>query len=129
MLSVLGMKPFHLRHPTHALPYSKSSLAVARAALQVAQESQLEEYSHAFSPHQFTQAQLLAVLVLKAHLGKDYRGITTLLAEWSDAREALGLKKVPHFSTLWVAQKRLLKKSPAICSKLKPWLEPASKRN
>lgn len=93
----------------------------------MAQESQLEEYSHLFSPHQFTQAQLLAILVLKAHFGKDYRGITVLLAEWSDAREVLGLKKVPHFTTLWMAQKRLLKKSPAIFSKLAPWLEPAKK--
>ena len=40
----------------------------------------------------------------------DFRGICQMLAEWSDLRDALGLKKIPHYSTLCYARRRLLKK-------------------
>ena len=36
-----------------------------------------------------------------------------MLAEWSDLREVLGLKGVPHFTTLCSAAKRLLRKPRA----------------
>ncbi len=91
---------------------SKSTLTVAREALKVGQES-LPDYRHPKSPHKFTQAQLFACLVVKEFLRLDYRGIWVLLAEWSELRNVLGLKKVPHFTTLWAAGKRLLAKAKA----------------
>ena len=60
----------------------------------------VEPYSHAKSPHKFTQGQLITCLVLRAYLKTTYRGIIEIL-ETSDAlRERMGLKRLPHYSTL-----------------------------
>lgn len=87
---------------------SKSPLSVAREALAAAQKA-LPDYSCAVSRRDYTQHQLFAVLVLRKFFDLDYRGIAALLREWSDLRELLGLKKVPHYSTLCYAEERLLK--------------------
>ena len=91
---------------------SKSTLAVARMALRAARDA-LPEFAHPKSPKKFSQPQLLACLVVKEFLGRDYRGVHTLLGEWSDLREVLGLRKVPHFTTLCAASARLLAKPGA----------------
>lgn len=88
---------------------TKSPVGLARQALCVA-ESALPAHSSKYSRHDFTQHQLFAILVLRQFFKTDYRGIVRLLAEWSDLRKALGLGKVPHYSTLCYAQQRLLKK-------------------
>lgn len=88
---------------------TRSVVAVAREALAVASAA-LPPYSHAFSPRKYTQAQLVAMLAVREFLGLDYRSTEQLLKEWSDLREALGLKKVPHWTTLEKAEKRILKK-------------------
>src|SRR5215213_5746323 len=79
---------------------SKSALRVARAAL--------PPYGSRYSRHDYTQPQLFALLVLKQFLRTDYRGLVALVAEWRDLRHALGLRKVPHYSTLAHAARRLL---------------------
>jgi hypothetical protein len=45
----------------------------------------------------------------------DYRGFTTLLEEFSELREVLGLKKVPHYTTLQKAEQRLKKGNGMRC--------------
>lgn len=87
---------------------TKSPVALAREALAVAQRA-LDPYSSARSRHDFTQAQLFAILVLRQFFGTDYRGVAQLLEDLSDLREALELKKVPHFTTLQKAEQRLQK--------------------
>ena len=57
-------------------------------------------YASRFSRRDYTQPQLFALLVLRQFLRTDYRGIVALAAEWRELREALGLSKVPHYSTL-----------------------------
>jgi hypothetical protein len=94
---------------------SKSALAVAREALAAAKQG-LPAYSSRFSRREYTQHQHFAILVLKQFLRTDYRGIAQLLCEWSDLREALGLKQVPHYSTLCYAEQRLLKGGRSIAS-------------
>jgi len=91
---------------------SKSVLTVAREALAAA-DGAFRAYASLKSPHKFTQPQLAACLVVKEFLRLDYRGVSVLLAEWSDLREVLGLRRVPHFTTLWAAQRRLLAKAGA----------------
>lgn len=86
---------------------TKSAVALAREALGVGQRA-LPKYSHPRSRHDFTQPQLFALLTLKQMLQLDYRGLVTLLAEWAEVRRALGLRKVPHYSTLCYAAHRLL---------------------
>jgi len=88
---------------------TKSPVALAKTALAVAQKA-LPAYSSPFSPKLFTQHQLFAILVLRQFLKTDYRGIVQMLEDFSDLRTALGLKRVPHYSTLCYAEHRLLKK-------------------
>src|SRR5256885_1014732 len=87
---------------------SKSPRMVAMVALAAGKEA-FSDYSHKYSPKKFTQPQLFACLVLKEFEKKDYRGVAQLLAEWSELRHALGLRFVPHFTTLQKASVRLLK--------------------
>lgn len=87
---------------------SKSPKQVALRALEVARES-LPAYSDAHSPKKFTQHQLFAIAALRKFFRVDYRGIVAILADSSDLRRVLGLKRVPHFSTLCYAEQRLFK--------------------
>jgi hypothetical protein len=86
---------------------TKSPLGLAREALALGQAA-LPAYSGRFSRRDYTQPQLFAVLVLKVFLKTDFRGIIAVLADWPSLRRALGLKKLPHYSTLCYAQERLL---------------------
>jgi hypothetical protein len=98
---------------------TKSPRAVAREALRVAQDA-LPAYSSKFSRKDFTQQQLFALLVLKTFLKTDYRGLIQMLIDFRELREDLGLDKVPHYSTLCKALKRLLKKGSLLCSSSRP---------
>jgi hypothetical protein len=86
---------------------SKSPLAILRTALEVAQGA-MPAYSHVNSPKKFTQHQLFACLVLKAAMKLDYRGLQQLLIDCSDLRSVIGLKVVPHWTSLQKAAARLL---------------------
>jgi hypothetical protein len=86
---------------------TKSAVRVAGRAL-AAGEASLRRYSHKFSPKVYTQPQLFACLVLKVFLKTDYRSVTILLEEWSDLTDTLGLGRVPHWTTLQKACRRLL---------------------
>ncbi len=91
---------------------SKSPKSVALAALATARRA-LPAYSHKNSPKKFTQHQLFACLALKNFLKTDYRGIVGHLADHPALAEALELTKIPHFTTVEKAAKRLLKSAPA----------------
>lgn len=91
---------------------SKSPKAVALAALATARRA-LPAYSHKNSPKTFTQHQLFACLALKNFLKTDYRGVVAHLADHPALVEALELTKIPHFTTVEKAAKRLLKSAPA----------------
>ncbi len=86
---------------------SKSPRKVALVALDVGKDA-LPAYCHRFSPKVFTQPQLFACLVLKQFFKTDYRGIMGILADTPSLRDAIGLKKVPHWTTLQKASQRLL---------------------
>ena len=88
---------------------TKSPLALTREALEVAKRS-LPIYSSRYSRKDFTQHQLFAILTLRQFFKTDYRGVVQLLRDFSDLRRTLKLKKLPHYSTLCYAEKRLLKK-------------------
>ena len=94
---------------------TKSPRAVAKEALRLAQES-LPAYSSKFSRKDYTQHQLFALLTLKTFFKTDYRGLAQLLADFPELREDLGLRAVPHYSTLCYAAGRLLKKGSSSSS-------------
>lgn len=86
---------------------TKSAVALAREALAVGERA-LPRYASRFSRHDYTQAQLFALLAVKQCLRTDYRGVVALAAEWAELRRALRLQRVPHYSTLCYAERRLL---------------------
>jgi hypothetical protein len=86
---------------------TKSAVRLTREALAVGRQT-FPTYGSRTSRHDFTRAQLFALLVLRQFLRTDYRGLVTLVAEWQELRKALGLRKVPHYSTLAYAARRLL---------------------
>jgi transposase-like protein DUF772 len=108
-----------MEHPKTTRCMTKSPLALARAALAAAAEA-LPAYSSKYSKHDFTQHQLVALLVLREFLRTDYRGLEALLHDWSDLRQALGLTKVPDHSTLQKAAQRLLEKKGPPPSSMPP---------
>lgn len=71
----------------------------AKLALAMAERSMPARTSR-FSRHDFTQPQLFAALLLRAWLGQTYRGVTRLLHASPGLREAMGLRKTPHWTTL-----------------------------
>lgn len=86
---------------------SKSPKAVLLYAMVVAEKA-FPRYRHKNSPKKFTQQQLFACLVLKAFLRLDYRGVAAHLNDCPDLQAALGLVRVPHFTTIQKAAQRLL---------------------
>lgn len=60
----------------------------------------MSSYSHPKSPHKFTQAQLMACLILRAYLKTTYRGVIEILETSGQLRRRLGLAQLPHYSTL-----------------------------
>lgn len=86
---------------------SKSPRKVLLMAYVTAQE-ELPAYAHRFAPKKYTQPQLFACLVLKAHQKQDYRGIVAFLQDNPELCKAIGLKQVPHYTTLQKACARLL---------------------
>lgn len=60
----------------------------------------MQPYSHIKSPKKFTQAQLMTCLILRAFLKTTYRGIIDVLDASEKLQECLGLKRLPHYSTL-----------------------------
>ena len=88
---------------------TKSPRRVARAALAVAREA-LPAYTCPTSRKDYTQPQLFAILALKTFLKTDYRGVVAVLEDFPALRADLGLTRVPHYSTLCYAARRLLQK-------------------
>ena len=100
---------------------------MARLSLAAGREA-LADYSCPKSPQKFTQPQLLAMLVLKQFFQLDYRGLVAWLSNWAELREALELIRVPHYSTLCYAERRLLKKGALVdfWTPALPWLGDAA---
>ncbi len=100
-----------------AAPMTRSPLALARTAFSVAQQA-LPPYSSKYSRQDFTQHQLVAILVLRQFFRTDLRSMIEWLSDFHELRETLELKKIPHYSTLSYAERRLLKKTPSFFSRL-----------
>jgi hypothetical protein len=70
-----------------------------QVAMEVASAA-LPAYSHKFSPHRFTQHQLVAILMLMRYEDWTFREAEVRLQEHSELRAALGLERTPDHSTL-----------------------------
>lgn len=81
-------------------------LPFARVALKVARQV-LSPYRTRFSKHQFTQPQLLAVLLLMRYEDWTFREAETRLREHQELRATLQLQAVPDYTTLYRFLRRL----------------------
>ena len=86
---------------------TKSALRLASTALAIG-ERVLPRYGRPHAPHYYTQPQLFALLALRSFWDLDYRATVARVAEWRDLQRVLGLRQVPHYSTLCYAEHRLL---------------------
>jgi hypothetical protein len=86
----------------------------AQVALDVAAAT-VPRYRTAFSKHQFTQPQLLAILCLMRYEDWTYREAEVRLAEHSELRRALRLRSVPDYTTLYRFLRRLDEAAIARC--------------
>jgi hypothetical protein len=74
-------------------------LIVATLALRLGQ-CHLSRYGSVRSRKDFTQPQLMACLILRSYLKATYRDFCDQLSASAQLREALGLRRVPDYSTL-----------------------------
>lgn len=89
-------------------PRESKYVRVARIAYGMAKQA-FPLYSHPKSPRRFTQPQLVACLLLMYYLKLSYRDMEEWLLATDKVCRALELKRVPDYSTLAYANKRLLK--------------------
>jgi hypothetical protein len=104
---------------------TKSPLRVAREALTLGEQN-LAPFGHKHSPKKYTQAQLFAILALKQFFRTDYRGIVEIIEDSSDLKRVLKLTRLPHYTTLSHAARRLEQKGGGNISWMAAWLEPGS---
>lgn len=74
-------------------------LSILDFSQQLIEVLQLPLYSKQHSGKTFNNHQLFKLIVLKSYLGKDYRRYTEFL-EISEIPRIIGLKRIPHFTTL-----------------------------
>ncbi|WP_406661848.1 IS5 family transposase [Methanolobus sp. ZRKC3] len=79
---------------------SNKYLKFVDTAQAVSGNSHLQIYSCKYSKRKYTQHQLLVLVLLKEYLNEDYRDIVELIEVMDDVKTRIGLKKVPHFTTL-----------------------------
>jgi hypothetical protein len=77
----------------------------AQVAREVA-EAALSQYRSRFSKHTFTQPTLLAILCLMRYEDWTYREAEVRLREHAELRAALGLERVPDYTTLYRCVRR-----------------------
>jgi Transposase domain (DUF772) len=81
----------------------------------------LADYGSARSRHDFTQRQLMSLLILRAYLKTTYRGLVELLEGHSRLRAELGMQdKLPHYTTLqkFSARSEVLKIADAMIAQI-----------
>lgn len=69
-------------------------------SLAVSGKSHLPIYSCKYSKRKYTQHQLLTLTLLKGYLNMDYRNIVELVELMDKLKLRIGIKQVPHYTTL-----------------------------
>ena len=75
-------------------------ISFVKHAFSIVQSSRISPYSCKYSRRDFTQHQLLTILLFKEYRKEDYRSIIWNLEEMDRIRAVLDLKTIPHFTTL-----------------------------
>ena len=75
-------------------------ISFIKHAFSLVQSSHLTLYSCKYSRRDYTQHQLLAILLFKEYRKEDYRTVASDLEEMDRIRGVLELETIPHFTTL-----------------------------
>ena len=75
-------------------------MSFIKHAFSLIRSSHLPLYSCKYSRRDYTQHQLLTILLFKEYRKEDYRTIIWNLEEMDRIRQEIGLLKIPHFTTL-----------------------------
>jgi hypothetical protein len=75
-------------------------ISFVKHAFSLVRSSHLSLYSSKYSRRDYTQHQLLTILLFKEYRKEDYRTVICNLEEMDRIRGALGLTSIPHFTTL-----------------------------
>jgi hypothetical protein len=75
-------------------------ISFIKHAFSIVQSSRISPYSCKYSRRDYTQHQLLALLLFKEYRKEDYRTVIWNLEEMDRIRAVLGLTTIPHFTTL-----------------------------
>jgi len=112
------------RMSTHAQP--DRILRIVDLAMKLGRRH-LAAYGSYKSRHDFVQAQLMTCLILRTYWKTTYRGVIEQLAVSSEVRKAIGLKKLPHYSTLakFAARPKVLEVMGAMLATLAKSVEAA----
>jgi hypothetical protein len=73
----------------------------------VSGNSHLQIYSCKYSKRKYTQHQLMSLVLLKEYMNTDYRSIVELVELMDKVKLKIGLKQVPHFTTLHKFSRRV----------------------
>jgi hypothetical protein len=97
------VSPYFVMSSNHKETIKKSSgrfISFIKHAFSLVQSSHLSLYSNKYSRRDYTQHQLLTILLFKEYRKEDYRTVIWDLEEMDRIRGALGLTTIPHFTTL-----------------------------
>jgi len=75
-------------------------MSFIKYAFSLVRSSHLTFYSSKYSRRDYTQHQLLTILLFKEYRKEDYRTVICDLEEMDRIRESLGLSSIPHFTTI-----------------------------
>ena len=79
---------------------SSRFISFIKQAFSVVQSSRITQYSCKYSRRDYTQHQLLVLLLFKEYRKEDYRTVIWNLEEMDRIRDVIGLATIPHFTTL-----------------------------
>ena len=97
------MSPYNVMLVTNKETNKKSSgrfISFIKHAFSLVRSSHIADYSCKYSRRDYTQHQLLTLLLFKEYRKEDYRTVICDLEEMDRIREVLGLTTIPHFTTL-----------------------------
>lgn len=75
-------------------------ISFIKHAFSIVHSSRISPYSCKYSRRDYTQHQLLTILLFKEYRKEDYRTVIWNLEEMDRIRTVLGLTTIPHFTTL-----------------------------
>jgi len=97
------VSPYFVMFSNHKETIKSSSgrfISFIEHAFSLVRSSHLPLYSSKYSRRDYTQHQLLTILLFKEYRKEDYRTVIWDLEEMDRIREVLQLKSIPHFTTL-----------------------------